>query len=29
MKGARMARKAKRTKKFNPASRMVAKLNKR
>ena len=29
MKGARMARKAKRTKKLNPASRMVAKLNKR
>ena len=29
IKGARMARKAKRTKKFNPASRMVAKLNKK
>ena len=29
MKGARMARKAKRTKKFNPASRMVQKLNKK
>ncbi len=29
IKGARMARKARRTKKFNPASRMVAKLNKR
>ena len=29
IKGARMARKAKRTKKFNPASRMVQKLNKK
>ena len=29
MKGSRMARKAKRTKKFNPASRMVQKLNKK
>ena len=29
IKGARMARKARRTKKFNPASRMVAKLNKK
>ena len=28
MKGARMARKARRTKKFNPASKMVQKLNK-
>ena len=29
IKGARMARKARRTKKFNPASRMVQKLNKK
>ena len=29
IKGARMARKAKRTKKFNPASRMVQRLNKK